>query len=319
MRPTILVTGGAGYIGSHTCMALQANGFIPITYDNFFRGHHEHVLFGPSIQGDLLDTDKLLAVFKKYSIHAVIHFAGLTYVNESMTQPELYYQNNVGGSLSLLRAMLTSHVRSIVFSSTCATYGIPKTIPLTEEHDQYPLSSYGTSKLMVESMLRDFARAHAFSCTALRYFNAAGAVAPLAELHEPETHLIPLALKAAHHGTPLTIFGTDYETPDGTCIRDYIHVADLADAHVKALSNMQGFQAFNLGSEHGHSVKDVITAVTRVTGRSLHVLEGPRRIGDPTHLIASSSKAFQAFGWRPKNISLDGIIQSAFDAMQKNI
>jgi UDP-arabinose 4-epimerase len=313
----VLVTGGAGYIGSHTCKALAQAGYQPVVYDNLKYGHRDAVKWGELVEGDILDGAKLVDTMKKYHIEAVLHFAAFAYVGESVRSPEVYYHNNVVGSLSLLEAMRACELRKIVFSSTCATYGVPDKVPFDEMQPQNPINPYGFTKLVVERMLHDYGVAHSFESICLRYFNAAGADpdGEIYEEHEPETHLIPLALAAVYGtGHTLTVFGADYPTADGTCIRDYIHVADLAEAHVLALKAIEkgrfGFSC-NLGVGRGYSVKEVVAAVERTTGRKVPVIFGDRRPGDPAQLIASNEKARLELGWKPKYTDLDEIVRTA--------
>lgn len=320
----VLVTGGAGYIGSHTCKALAEAGFSPVVYDNLSFGHKEAVLWGDLEIGDIKDTDRLQEVIVKHNPIAVLHFAAFINVGESVKNPGKYYDNNVAGSLSLLRAMEAEGMDKIVFSSTCATYGEPETLPITEEEKQQPINPYGWNKLFVEKMLADFETAHGLRSVCLRYFNACGAEeeARIGEDHTPETHLIPLALKAAKGETAgLKIFGTDYPTPDGTCLRDYIHVLDLADAHVKALDYLlKGGKsdAFNLGTGNGFSVKEIVDAVGRVTGTPVpHTLE-ERRPGDPPALVAMPQKAKDILGWEAKWTDVEKIVETAWRFEQKN-
>ena len=274
----VLVTGGAGYIGSHACKALARSGFTPICYDNLSRGHAWAVQWGPLEQGELLDQARLEDVLHRYKPCAVMHFAALAYVGESVAEPALYYRNNVGGSLALLQSMRAAGVRHFIFSSTCATYGIPRRLPMTEAHPQDPINPYGTSKLMVEKMLMDFSKAYELRSVSLRYFNAAGAdpEGEIGEAHDPETHLIPLALKAAAGDLPqLEIYGDDYDTADGTCIRDYIHVTDLADAHVKAcqyLLDDGDTTCLNLGNETGFSVREIIDRIENITAKKINAM-----------------------------------------------
>ncbi len=317
-KETILVTGGAGYIGSHACKALAAAGYLPVVYDNLVYGHERAVQWGPLERGDLLDIDRLAAVLSHYRPIAVMHFAAYAYVGESVIDPGKYYRNNVSGSLALLQTMHEQGVDKLIFSSTCATYGNPLHEVLDESHPQAPINPYGQSKLMVETMLRDFDRAHGLRSIALRYFNAAGADVEgmIGEDHDPETHLIPLALgAAAGKRGPLTVFGTDYPTPDGTCIRDYIHVQDLADAHVCALQALErgvSSGAYNLGTGKGSSVKEVIDAIERITGKSVLHIFGERRKGDPARLVADAALFQREFGWRPVQSDLPTIIRSAW-------
>lgn len=299
----ILVTGGGGYIGSHTCKLLARQGHQPVVYDNFSRGHRWAVRFGPLVEGDLLDQPRLESALREHAIEAVIHFAAVALVGESVVRPEFYYQNNTMGSLALLQAMQQVGVSRLVFSSTCATYGLPQSHLLSEEHPQNPVNPYGASKLMVERMIMDFCAAHGLHAMALRYFNAAGGdpEGELGEVHDPETHLIPNVLRALTGELPaLQLYGQDYDTPDGTCVRDYIHVNDLADAHLRALERVKGWAAFNLGTGIGNSVKEVIATVQQVTGRTVPVEHHPRRPGDPPYLVADASAARQALGWVPR-------------------
>jgi UDP-arabinose 4-epimerase len=315
---SILVTGGAGYIGSHACKALARAGYRPVVYDNLVYGHERAVKWGPLERGDLLDGARLAAVIARHRPAAAIHFAAYAWVGESVSDPAKYYGNNVGGTLSLLAALRAGGVERLVFSSTCATYGVPERLPINEGHPQRPANPYGHSKRMIEQVLRDYARAYGLRSIALRYFNAAGSDpdGEIGEDHEPETHLIPLVLRAARDSNaPVSIHGTDYPTPDGTCIRDYIHVADLADAHLRALAALEeGAEtaACNLGTGRGHSVREVIAAARRVTGREIAVIEGPRRPGDPPELVADATLAGTALGWTPHFTDIDGIIETAW-------
>lgn len=315
---TVLVTGGAGYIGAHTCKALAAAGHVPVVYDNLVHGHRAAVRWGPFEAGDIQDRSRLDQVIAAHAPTALIHFAAYAYVGESVTDPGKYYRNNVAGSLNLLETIRDHGIRHMVFSSTCATYGIPDGVPIPDDAPQSPINAYGQSKLMVERMMADFERAHGLGWVALRYFNAAGADpdGETGEDHDPETHLIPLVLDAASgRRAAITVFGTDYDTPDGTCIRDYIHVADLADAHVRALDNLEGDMpsgAFNLGNGTGYSVSEVVAAVERVTGRKVPVEFGPRRPGDPPRLVGSAARAREVLGWQPRHANLDDIIRHAW-------
>jgi UDP-glucose-4-epimerase GalE len=319
----ILVTGGAGYIGSHACKALSANGFQPVVYDSLVRGHRSLVKWGDLVVGDLHDSAVLGDVFRRYRPEAVLHFAAFAYVGESVEDPQKYFHNNVVGSLNLLRAMREHAVRNIVFSSTCATYGAPRSLPITESSEQIPTSPYGVSKLMVEQILRAYSDAYELRAMMLRYFNACGAdpAGETGELHDPEPHLIPRVLDAATgHLETLEIFGTDYPTRDGTCIRDYIHVSDLADAHVAALRVLLAggeTRALNLGIGTGFTVREVIRAAERVTGRSLKVRESPRRAGDPPELVADSSLAARVLDWRPRFTDIAEMIQTAWNWHQR--
>lgn len=314
----ILVVGGAGYIGSHVNKMLSRKGYRTVVFDNLSRGHEEFVKWGEFFRGDLSDRDQIRACFKKHSINAVMHFSAFAYVGESVSEPIKYYQNNVANTLNLLEVMLESKVMHFIFSSSCATYGVPETIPIKEYHSQNPISPYGRSKLMVELILKDFNAAYGMKYVSLRYFNVAGADpdAEIGEWHDPETHLIPLAFDVAlGRSGPLKIFGVDHETPDGTCIRDYIHVNDLAEAHIlglEALINGEGSNIFNLGIGRGYSVKEVIDSVRRVTGLDIECEAAPKRSGDLAVLVADASKAAKHFGWRPCFMELDSIVKSAW-------
>lgn len=320
----ILVTGGAGYIGSHACKALAEAGYTPITYDNLVYGHRWAVKWGPLEQGEIADRERLDEVIVNYQPAAVMHFAAYAYVGESVQDPGRYYRNNVAGTLTLLEATRDHGIDKFIFSSTCATYGVPDIVPIVEKAAQSPINPYGASKLMIERILRDFAIAHGIQSIALRYFNAAGADpdGQIGEVHDPETHLIPLVLDAVTGiGPPVCVYGDNYETPDGTCIRDYIHVNDLADAHLLALQALEDCvdsTAYNLGNGRGFSVKEVIASVERVTGLPVPFRIGPRRIGDPPRLVGDSQLIRRELGWRPKFVDLDGIIETAWQWHQKN-
>jgi UDP-glucose 4-epimerase len=313
----ILVTGGAGYIGSHAVRLLSRAGHDVWVYDNLSQGHRSSVPAGRLIEGELADCDRLTAVLSNRRIEAVMHFAAFALVGESMADPAKYYQNNVVASLALLEAMRASGVAKIVFSSTTATYGEAKRIPITEDEPQQPINPYGFAKLVIERALADYARAYGLGYAALRYFNAAGASpeGDLGEDHTPESHLIPIVLQVAlGQRERITVFGDDYPTPDGTCIRDYIHVDDLAAAHLKALERLEpgrGLQ-LNLGTGRGHSVRQVIDSCRRISGRPIAVEIGPRRPGDPPELVADSSRAQAALDWRPKYMELDAIVETAW-------
>jgi UDP-glucose 4-epimerase len=315
----VLVTGGAGYIGSHAAKALSRAGFEPVVLDNLSRGHREAVRWGPFVKADVGDRDALRRVFREYSVDAVMHFAAFAYVGESMQAPGLYFENNVVSTLRLLEAMREERVMKIVFSSSCATYGYPQNTPISEHHAQSPVNPYGESKLMVERLLHWYSGIHGMAAVALRYFNAAGAdpEGELGECHDPEPHLIPLALSAAMGSRrALDIYGSDYDTPDGTAIRDYLHVSDLADAHVQALRYLNAGGAsdvFNLGTGIGVSVREVAAMVEQVTGKKVPVRECPRRGGDPPNLVAEATKAAQILNWRPRCSSLPEIIVTAWD------
>jgi len=317
MSQSILVTGGAGYVGAHACKALAAAGYRPVVYDNLSRGHREAVRWGPLVEGNLHDSARLAEALRTHQITGVMHFAAFAYVGESMADPENYYWNNVGGTLALLAAMRDARIATIVFSSTCAIYGIPQRVPIGETTATAPLNPYGDTKLAVERMLHWYAGAYGLRYAALRYFNAAGADpdAEIGEDHDPETHLIPLVLRAAlGRGDPISIFGTDYPTPDGTAIRDYIHVSDLADAHLRALGHLAAGgenAALNLGTGRGHSVREVIAAVERISGRPVPRREVARRPGDPPELVADATLARSRLGWQPRHSDLDTIIATA--------
>ena len=314
----ILVTGGAGYIGSHACKALAKAGYTPITYDNLVYGHRWAVKWGPLEEGDIADYARLNEVIAKYQPVAVMHFAAYAYVGESVEDPGKYYRNNVAGTLTLLEAMRDHGIDQFIFSSTCATYGVPEAVPISEDHPQLPINPYGASKLMIERMLQDFDTAHGLRSISLRYFNAAGADpdGEIGEAHDPETHLIPLVLDAAAgKRLAITVFGDDYDTLDGTCIRDYIHVSDLADAHVLALKALEGgakTTAYNLGNGQGFSVKQVIEAVESVSGKKVPVEIGQRRAGDPARLVGDSTRIRSELGWSPRYAELQFIIATAW-------
>lgn len=326
IQPTILVTGGAGYIGSHAVLALKRANYEVVVLDNLVYGHRElveKVLQVELIVGDTNDRKLLDQLFATHSISAVMHFSAYAYVGESVTEPSKYYRNNVIGTLTLLEAMLAASVKQFVFSSTCATYGVPEQVPIPEDHPQNPINPYGATKLMVERILKDFDVAYGLQSVVFRYFNAAGAdpTGLLGEDHNPETHLIPLVLLAAlGKRESVSIFGTDYPTPDGTCIRDYIHVTDLAAAHVLGLEYLlQGGNTavFNLGNNNGFSVRQVIDTAQRVTGRDIKVVMGDRRPGDPPALVGSSDKARSTLGWEPQYPALEDILTHAWNWHQK--
>jgi UDP-arabinose 4-epimerase len=314
----ILVTGGAGYIGSHACKALARAGYTPISYDNLVYGHRWAVRWGPFEEGDILDRARLDVVLERYRPAAVLHFAAYAYVGESVQDPGKYYRNNVAGTLTLLEAIRDHGIDKLIFSSTCATYGIPERVPIREDHPQRPINPYGASKLMIERMLQDFDTAHGLRSVSLRYFNAAGADpdGEIGEAHDPETHLIPLVLDAAAGRRPaITVYGDDYDTPDGTCIRDYIHVSDLADAHVlslRALENGAATTAYNLGNGQGFSVREVIAAAEAVSARRVPVEIGARRPGDPARLVGEAARAHELLGWQPRFTQLDSILTTAW-------
>jgi UDP-arabinose 4-epimerase len=314
----ILVTGGAGYIGSHTAKALASYGYEPVVLDNLSAGHEWAVRWGPFVQGDIGDQDLVRETISRYRIQAVIHFAANAYVGESMQQPRKYFDNNVKKALALLHTVLDSGVGQFVFSSTCATYGIPSQLPIDEEHPQAPVNPYGESKLFFERALRWYGQAHPLRSVCLRYFNAAGADpdGEIGECHDPETHLIPLAIRAAQgNHPPLQIFGHDYDTPDGTAIRDYIHVSDLAEAHVRALEHLdRGGEStsVNLGTGNGHSILAVQRAIRRVSGLHVPAMRKDRRAGDPAVLIAKADKARTLLGWEPRFRDLESIVETAW-------
>ncbi len=314
----VLVTGGAGYIGSHTAKELVRDGHEVVVLDNLSTGHRWAVKWGELVEGDVGDVALVARTLRRCGIDAVVHFAASSYVGESMVDPRKYFRNNVVNTLGLLDGMLAAGVTRIVFSSTCATYGIPEQSHLTEEHPQKPVNPYGESKLFIEKMLGWYAPAYGFTYAALRYFNAAGADADreVGEDHFPETHLIPLVIEAAlGRRSTIDIYGTDYPTPDGTAIRDYIHVTDLARAHVLALRQLEAGNsvALNLGTGCGYSVREVIAAVETVTGRTVPARETPRRAGDPAVLVAASGRATEKLGWKPKCSELKEIVRTAFD------
>ena len=319
----VLVVGGAGYIGSHTARMLSRSGHEVWVYDNLSEGHAAAVEKGKLIVGDLREQEKLKQVFREHKIEAVIHFAASCYVGVSVTDPAPYYQNNIVGTLSLLDAMRSVEVKKIVFSSTCATYGIPEIVPITEAEKQAPINPYGFTKLAIEHALADYSHAYGLSYAALRYFNASGASgeAPIGEDHDPETHLIPLVLQVAlGQREEILIFGDDYPTPDGTCIRDYIHVDDLATAHIGALEKLgPGVQLkLNLGTGQGASVKEVIEASRRVTGHAIPAKCVSRREGDPPQLVADASLANQTLDWQPKFKDIESVVASAWQWHQSH-
>jgi UDP-glucose 4-epimerase len=321
-QPTILVTGGAGYIGSHAVLALKQSGYEVVVLDNLSYGHREivkDVLKVELVIGDISDRALLDQLFTTRDIAAVMHFAAFIQVGESVSDPAKYYRNNVMGTLTLLEAMHAARVDKFVFSSTCATYGVPQFLPLTEDHPQNPINAYGTSKWMVEQLIKDFDQAYGLRSVYFRYFNAAGAdpSGTLGEDHSPETHLIPLVLFAAlGKRDSISIYGTDYDTPDGTCVRDYVHVLDLAQAHVQGLKYLLkggDTQVFNLGNGNGFSVREVIEAAREITGRDIKSFEYPRRAGDSPVLVGSSDRARSILGWNPQYADLKQIIAHAWN------
>ena len=315
---TVLVTGGAGYIGSHACKALKAAGYTPVTYDNLSTGWQDAVKFGPFEHGALSDRSRLDEVFAKWQPIAVMHFAALSQVGEAMAKPGLYWRNNVEGSLTLIEAAVEAGCLDFVFSSTCATYGEHDNVVLDENTPQDPLNAYGASKRAVENILHDFGAAYGLRHVIFRYFNVAGAdpEGEVGEFHRPETHLIPVMLEAVDGMRPgLTIHGTDYDTPDGTCIRDYVHVCDLVDAHVlglKWLTEGKGSQIFNLGTGQGFSVHEVIQAAGQVTNMKVPCTKGPRRAGDATKLVSGSTRASEELGWTPDRSTMQQMIADAW-------
>ncbi|WP_238367559.1 UDP-glucose 4-epimerase GalE [Mesobacterium pallidum] len=315
---TVLVTGGAGYIGSHACKALKAAGHLPVTYDNLVTGWEDAVKFGPFEKGSLLDRARLDEVFAKYQPEAVMHFAALSQVGEAMKEPGKYWRNNVEGSLTLIEATVAAGVKHFVFSSTCATYGEHDNVVLDEHTPQEPLNAYGASKRAVEDILRDFGASDGLEAVIFRYFNVAGAdpEGEIGEHHRPETHLIPVMLEAVAGQRPaLTIHGTDYDTPDGTCIRDYVHVCDLVDAHVLGMNWLRdgkGSTVFNLGTGSGFSVREVIDHSAAVTNAEVPFSEGPRRAGDATKLVSGSTRAEKELGWTPGRSNLTQMITDAW-------
>lgn len=319
----ILVTGGAGYIGSHTVHLLLNQGYEVTVVDNLSKGFRHNVPADRLFELDIADTNGLIDLIERRGCNAVIHFAAFIAVGESMREPARYFANNTAGSLSLLSAMVRTRVSRIVFSSTAAVYGTPSTTPILEDFPIQPVNPYGESKVMVETFLKWFDIVHGLRSVALRYFNACGADpgGRLGEQHEPETHLIPLLFRAIQTGQPVTVFGDDYETPDGTCIRDYIHVNDLAQAHILAVEYLGAggvSSAFNVGTGNGHSVREVIVAVEEVTGKKVPHVVGPRREGDPPSLVASSDKLRETLGWKPQYTDLRSIIQHAWDFARKH-
>ena len=319
----ILVCGGAGYIGSHINKQLHKEGYETIVFDNLIYGHKEAVKWGKLVVGDLKNMDEIEAVFKNNQIDAVFHFAAYAYVGESVDHPEKYYYNNVANTLNLLHVMMKYGCNKIIFSSTCATYGEPEKVPITEDMPQNPINPYGATKLMVERIFQDYHKAYGLQYVVLRYFNAAGADpdGEIGENHNPETHIIPLVLDAASGKRPdIKVFGTDYDTPDGSCIRDYIHVYDLATAHLLALHHLEAgkeSQFFNLGNEKGTSVLEVVDSVKRVTRRNLKVTLTDRRPGDPAKLVGSSQKAQEVLGWKPIYGDIDVIVEHAWKWHEK--
>src|SRR5829696_8717635 len=317
MKRHLLVTGGAGYIGSHTCKALSRAGYQPIVYDNLSEGHGWAVKWGPLVIGDLCDKKLLRETLSEFRVEGILHFAASAYVGESVREPRKYFRNNVVNSLALLDTALDVGVNTFVFSSSCATYGVPKKLPIIEDQLQQPINPYGASKLFVENILHWYGQAYGLRSATLRYFNAAGADpdGELGESHNPETHLIPLIIAAAQgKNAHVKVFGTDYDTPDGTAVRDYVHVTDLADAHVRAIDALQSDSdiRLNLGTGRGQSIREVIAAVSAVSGRAVPVVEAPRRPGDPAALVAAPGRAEAVLGWRPNYSDLHTIVETAW-------
>ncbi len=318
LSKSVLVTGGAGYVGSHACKALHAAGYKPICYDNLCRGHADAARWGPLVTGDLLDTAALDAVFEQYRPETVMHFAALTYVGESVSDPLAYFRTNVGGSVSLLEAMRRHSVTRLVFSSSCAVYGVPDQVPISETAPCRPVSPYGWTKYVVETVLAQHAQASGLRYISLRYFNAAGADidGDLGERHDPETHLIPLVLEAAAgKRDQIEIYGDDYDTPDGTCIRDYVHVNDIAEAHVLALRRLEqggSTTTYNVGTDHGFSVSEIIARAEAVSGCKVPVTTVARRPGDAPSLVSDAARIRNDLGWLPKHSDLDRILASAW-------
>jgi UDP-glucose-4-epimerase GalE len=317
-RGAVLVTGGAGYIGSHGAKALHRAGYRVVVYDNLAAGHRGAVRYGEFVEGDISDVGAVRAALRQHEVVGVMHFAAFLDVGESVREPAIYYRNNVVGALSVLEAMAAESVRSFVFSSTCATYGEPIETPIAETHPQRPMNSYGETKLAIERALPHYERAYGLHYVALRYFNAAGADpdSELGEDHSPEIHIIPRAIDAATGGAGLEVFGDDYPTPDGTCLRDYVHVSDLADAHVRALETIVETGksgAYNLGTGHPHSVREVIDTVQRVVGRPVPWRLAPRRPGDPAVLFAAPNKAQAELHWTPRFADLESIVSTAWN------
>ena len=313
---TVLVVGGAGYIGSHMVKSLLAHGYETVTFDNLSHGHRDAVLGGHFVRGDLADRELLEDIFEEFAFDGVLHFAGSIQVGESVRDPQVYYDNNLANTLNLLRAVRRGGNPKLIFSSSAAVYGEPCQAIIDERHPCAPLSPYGRSKLMVEQIAHDFAQAYGLRIFSLRYFNAAGADpdGDLGERHTPETHLIPLALRAAFAREPFEIFGGDYPTPDGSCIRDYIHVADLCEAHRLALEYLPragGFHVLNLGNGAGYSVREVVSAIEWVTGQAVSISLGPRRAGDPVRLVADAKRARAMLGWKPRYGAIETIVAHA--------
>ncbi len=321
----VLVTGGAGYIGAHCCKELHRRGYNPIVIDNLVYGHRENVKWGDFYEADIADQNQLELCFKKYEIDAVMHFAGYAYVGESVADPMKYYENNVKKTIVFLNFLLAKKVKILIFSSSCAVYGNPNSIPIDEEHSKNPINPYGKTKFIVEKLLEDYYNAYGINFMSLRYFNAAGADpgCEIGEKHNPETHLIPLVLEAASGKLKsIAIFGTDYPTKDGTCIRDYIHVSDLAEAHVLSLEKLLngGKSDFiNLGTGRGYSVLEIIEKASEITERNIPTIRAPRRSGDPPVLVADNNKALHELGWQARLTGIEGIIETAWNWHKKQL
>ncbi|HET6157692.1 MAG TPA: UDP-glucose 4-epimerase GalE [Dongiaceae bacterium] len=324
-QPSVLVTGGAGYVGSHVCKALHRSGLTPVTLDNLSSGHRQAVKWGPLEVGDVRDEDLVAEIMVRHKVTSVLHFAALSLVGESASKPHEYYDNNLAGTLSLVAAMGRCKVSRIVFSSTCAVYGMPDKLPIEETEATRPINVYGRTKLAVENFLSDMAATGAIRTVMLRYFNAAGADADgdIGEAHAPETHLVPLAIQAALQGDqPLSVFGSDYPTTDGTCERDYVHVEDLAEAHLQALAFLDtngGSRAFNLGTGQAVSVRQVLRAIERVLGVTVPTIEAPRRAGDPPRLFAAPGRAERDLGWVATRSDISSIVESAVRWHRSNL
>jgi UDP-arabinose 4-epimerase len=316
MSHNVLVTGGAGYIGSHTARVLADEGYRPVVLDNLVHGHREAVRFGPLVEGDISDRELVARVVREHQISAVVHFAAYIAVGESVVDPRKYWTNNALGTLALIDALVDERINAFVFSSTAAVYGTPVAVPIREDHPLSPVNAYGATKLTVEMILRSYGDAYGLRSMALRYFNAAGAHpdGTMGERHDPETHLVPLAIEAALGRGKLTIFGTDYDTPDGTAIRDYIHVLDLAAAHVAAvryLTSGGASDAVNLGTGRGHSVREIVKSVEAITGKPVPQRFGPRREGDPPALVADPSRAREVLAWTPRYVDIQPLLETA--------
>lgn len=320
---SVLICGGAGYIGSHVNKELSKSGYDTVVFDNLVYGHKDAVKWGEFVKGDLNNIEEIDNVFNKYQIDAVVQLAAYAYVGESVENPEKYYYNNVVNTLNLLQVMLKHDCKKIIFSSTCATYGEPKSVPITEDMPQNPINPYGATKLMIERVFRDYEKAYGLQFVVLRYFNAAGAdpEGEIGESHNPEPHIIPLVIDAARGvRSDVRVFGTDYDTKDGSCVRDYIHVSDLASAHLLALKHLENDKEsdyFNLGNEKVTSVLEIIDSVRRITGKDFKVILTDRRKGDPAILVGSSKKAREVLGWMPKYDNIDIMVEHAWKWQSK--